>query len=179
MSDTEILQKIKEDKSKYVLFYRKYVNKIFKYSYYKLNCNKQDAEDVTSEVFLSTLEKIENIKTEADNWTVLPYLYITAKNIIIKRWNKTNRTVEISEYIEDNFSDNEDFTKEILDQYSAEEILKIVAKFDSESADVIFLKIYEDYTFAQISELLHISESAVKMRYYRIIANVTNLLKKV
>ncbi len=179
MSDSDILQKIKEDKSKYVLFYRKYVNKIFKYSYYKLNCNKQDAEDVTSEVFLSTLEKIENITTEGADWTVLPYLYITAKNIIIRRWNKTNRTVEISEYIEDNFSDNEDFTKEILDQYSAEEILKIVAKFDSESTDVLYLKIYEDYTFAQISELLHISESAVKMRYYRIVANVTNLLKKV
>jgi len=179
MTDTEILQLIKADKKKYILIYQKYVGKIYKYSYYKLNYNKQDAEDVTSEVFLSTLEKIDNISSESDNWTILPYLYITAKNIIIKRWKKMNRHVIVSEEMEENIPDSEDFTKEILDKYSAEEILNIINDFDDESKDILFLRIYEDYTFAEISSHIGMNESAVKMRYYRLLKNVTKKLMEV
>ena len=90
-----------------------------------------------------------------------------------------NRHVIVSEEMEENIPDSEDFTKEILDKYSAEKILNIINDFDDESKDILFLRIYEDYTFAEISSHIGMNESAVKMRYYRLLKNVTKKLKEV
>ena len=76
MSDLEILKVVQEDTGKFSLLYRKYVSKIYKYCYFSVNYSKEDAEDLTSQTFLQTFEKVTTIKLDKQHdFSILPYLY--------------------------------------------------------------------------------------------------------
>jgi len=179
VDDRELLDKTIKDRRAFAQIYRRYIDKIYKYCFFKLNYNKEEAEDITSQTFMIILEKIEGITLDTShNYSLLPYIYTVARNLIIKQWEKAGKTASLDEKLTDIIPDKVDMEDEIFNQLSAEEILEKLKDIDEQTKDIIFMKIYEGYKFNEISNLLAMSESAVKMRYYRAIELVTNTIKK-
>ena len=53
-----------------------------------------------------------------------------------------------------------------------EAIQRVLAKYDKEEQQIVRLKLFLEYTFREIAEVLHIPEATVKTKYYRAIRQV-------
>lgn len=116
--------------------------------------NKEDVEEAMQEAFMRLVYKSPEFNSEEHEKAWL--IRITSnicKDMLRSMWHK--RVVKTS-YIESYYDDPTDI-------HIMEEILKLSPKYK----DVIYLHYYEDYTVKNISEILKISESAVKMRLKR------------
>lgn len=116
--------------------------------------NKEDAEEAMQEAFYKLIYKrpLFNSSEHEKAWLIRITINI-CKDMLRSVWRKRVLTVEHIEKYYDNASDIH-----IMDK-----ILKLPAKYKA----VIYMHYYEDYSIKDISKILEISESAVKMRLKR------------
>ncbi len=120
--------------------------------------NSTDAEDVLQDVFVKYLNKKIQFKDEQHEkaW----FIRVTQNNCkdLLKRSEHKNSSLDSVSLKEEQFFKNDE-TK--IDVYK--KLLMLEPKYKS----VIVLYYYQDFTVAEISKALKISESAVKMRLKR------------
>lgn len=116
--------------------------------------NREDAEEAMQEAFLRLVYKSPVFESqEHEKAWLLRVSVNVCKDMLRSLWRKKVINLEEIEIYYDNPSE-----LNIM-----EEILKLPAKYK----DVIYLHYYEDYAVKQISEILKVTESAVKMRLKR------------
>lgn len=151
--------------------YDSYVKDIFRYSLFKLR-NKEEAEDVTSEVFSRVIEKgdlreIKDVKT---------WLIGMARNIVYDKYNDRSRYSEINEIF-----DKDESTS--VDEQVIPEDLKLKVKdalntLDDLTREVIVLKNWEDLKFKEIGEITNLNENTVKTIYYKGLDKIKGMVEK-
>lgn len=116
--------------------------------------NKEDVEEAMQESFIKLLYKSPQFTDEEHEkaWLIRVSINI-CKDMHRSMWHKKVVKTDSIENYYDNPSDIE----------IMEEILKLPAAYKA----VIYLYYFEDYTVKYISEILKITESAVKMRLKR------------
>ena len=72
----------------------------------------------------------------------------------------------------------EDFEIRVQDKEDVERIICIVNSLDALSQQIFRLKLFADYTFLEISNVLNIPESTAKTRYYSIIRKIRKTFKE-
>ncbi len=120
--------------------------------------NKEDAEDIFQEVFISLIKNINRIENE----THLKYWLIRTtinfcKNLHLCFWKKR---VSLEDTDLDKKYKNNDFSFDTELNIIRE---KIKSLSDKQKA-VIYLYYYEEYSIKEISNILKISEGTVKSR---------------
>lgn len=116
--------------------------------------NKEDVEEAMQEAFIRLVYKSPQfINEEHEKAWLIRVTTNICKDMLRSVWHK--RVVKM-EHIE-NYYDNPS------DIHIMEEILKLSSKYKA----VIYLYYFEDYTVKDISDILKITESAVKMRLKR------------
>jgi RNA polymerase sigma-70 factor (ECF subfamily) len=156
------------------LIYR-YYKEIYSYIY-KQTLKKELSMDLTQEIFINMLRSINNYdegKSAFRTW-----LYKIATNKLIdyyrsRQYKNTSIVVSIDDY---DLCDTEDFTISVENKQDAQIIINIVNRFDTSSQLILRLKLFAQYTFLEISAVLHISESTVKTKYYSIIKKVKKIV---
>ncbi len=143
--------------------YKNFVNDVYRYSYFLLR-NKEQAEDVTSEVFMSFFEK----KTLETVQSPKQYLISMTRNIIFDKFKET-KTQSLDE-LESNFvqiqADGQ-VDKTVIDEELLNLIKRKIDTLDDQTREVIILKVWEELQFNEIADVVKESESTVKLRYYR------------
>ena len=142
----------------------KYQSNIIKFVYGMIK-DKEAAEDITQEVFITIYNKLYmyNPQYKFSNWILQ-----IARNKCIDYIRKYKRVYEanIEEII--NVSSKEPSPEEILE---FKELKVVVERFINGLGDIdrqiVILRYTEDLTFLDISEIMTMSESAVKRRYYK------------
>lgn len=128
--------------------------------------NPQDAEDATQNTFVQYLKSDREFESEEH---IKAWLLRTAvnqsKNMVTAFWHRNKISWE--EYM-----DSIPF-EEPRDQALVEAVLSLPAGYRI----VIHLYYYEDYSVAEISDILHISESAVRSRLMRGRRKLKEILK--
>lgn len=133
--------------------YRLYGSMLFKIAMIHLG-NKEDAEEAVQEAYIKLLYKAPEFKEhEHEKAWLIRVITNICKNMLGTIWHKR---VEKMESLED-YCDNE------IDLHLIESVLKLPVKYKA----VIHLYYYEDYSVKEISQILKLSESAVKMRLQR------------
>ncbi|WP_315118698.1 sigma-70 family RNA polymerase sigma factor [uncultured Clostridium sp.] len=143
----------------------KYELPILKFIYNMVK-NKETAEDITQEVFITLYNKLYMYK---DQYKFSNWIFQIAKNKSIDYMRKYKRVHESNiEEIKDIAS------KEVSPEEAAQfkETKKKVEAFINSLEEIdrqIILLRYsrEEMTFSDISQILNISESSVKRRYYK------------
>jgi RNA polymerase sigma-70 factor (ECF subfamily) len=177
MDDRDLFERIQKNKSVFSKLYERYVDKIYRYVYFATNNSKETAEDITSQVFMKLLERIEYIELkEQYEFSVLPYLYTIARNLVYKSYKDSSNKVSLPEDDEISVSFSMDSTPQLISECSTERILALISKVDLLAKDIVYLKVCEDMTFDEIAEKLELGKSAVKMKYYRTLGVVSKLL---
>lgn len=129
--------------------------------------NMDDVDDLANNVYLSFAEqyhKIENIE-----FWLRRVLFLNFVNWYKK--NKTRRMIDIDDvyYLKENsFNPG--------DSVDAEKILSVLDTLSEDKQKIIKLRFYEDLKFAEIAEILHKSEDAVKKMFYRTIEELKDKL---
>jgi len=149
----------------------KYYKDIYAYMY-KQTLNKELSMDLTQEIFISMLQSISNYDEGKSSFRT--WLYKIATNKLIdyyrsRQYKNSSILVSIDDYA---LHETEDFTISIENKQEAQTIIGIVNRFDASSQLIVRLKIFAQYTFIEISNVLNVSESTVKTRYYSIIKKI-------
>jgi RNA polymerase sigma-70 factor (ECF subfamily) len=133
----------------------------------------ENAKDLTQEVFISMLGTIAGYdpKRGAGFRT---WLYKIATNKVVdyfrsRSYKSQSRTLSIDETLP---VSEEDFTERLADTDFCKSVCEYVGGSPPDTQQIFRLRIFGDYTFAQISAMLEVPESSVKSKYYRLISRL-------
>lgn len=152
-----------------------YVDQIYRFIYFKVG-RKEEAEDLTGDVFLKTWQYINEMGSEViDN--LRAFLYQTARNAVIDFY----RSRDQREFVALPEEDDEKPTMEIVDEKQdlvekielasdLEEVKKALQKIREEYREVIILRFVEEMSVKETAEILGKSEGAVRVLLHRAVA---------
>ncbi|RUA06921.1 MAG: RNA polymerase sigma factor [Fusobacteria bacterium] len=118
--------------------------------------NKEDAEDIAQEVFLTVYKSLKKFRNESGIYT---WVYRIAINKTYDFFRKKKETFELNEEIL-SIEDNEDVTTKVV----LEEKLKLIGKRERE---IILMKDIYGYKLREISKIKNMKLSTVKSIYYK------------
>jgi RNA polymerase sigma-70 factor, ECF subfamily len=140
--------------------YDQTVEQIFRFVYFKTG-ERAIAEDLTQNVYLKALEKINQLK---GNGSFTAWLYAIARNVIADYYRSKNKTISLQLIgeIADSGNGHNIESKETL-----EETLKALETLNEEEREVIVLHCVEEYSFEEIAKLTKKSPGALRILKHR------------
>ena len=166
--------KNKKDQDAFGELYDLYVEKIYRFVYFKIS-NKEEAEDITSTVFLKTWQYlIADSKKEVRSFSGL--VYQIARNSIIDfyRWKSTKQECSI-EHIKEISVEDDTYTSIEMDQ-DVESLMKTLRKLKQEYQEVVMLKHVEELSTAEVAEILGKSKTNVRVTLHRATKKLKDLI---
>lgn len=168
---TVIVRKaIEGDESSYKALYSKYAKAMYNICLRLLN-NKQDAEDVLQESFITAFKKIKELK---DPSTFGGWL----RKIVINNCHQQGRKVKLSFEELDSSDEIVDDDLNWMNEVPISEVHFAIRNLPDGCRKVFVLYTSEQYTHKDIAELLGISESTSKSQYLRAKKLLQQQLKK-
>lgn len=136
--------------------YRDYQGKVYGYILSKVN-SPQDAEDITSDVFVKVYEKLDTFdETKASLST---WIYTITRNTLTDYYRTRKVFAEIPETMETDTSVEDDVCNaEMLDN-----LAKALETLDERERDIIILRFYSGKTLKEIAGNMGISYAYVKV----------------
>ena len=124
----------------------------------------EDIEEIISDVFLAIWKNSENLNRHTN---IKEYLTGIAKNVTRNKYRSTELNYSISDY-EEKLFDN--FNIEKLSEEKEQDgiIKKALKNISDEEYNIFIMFYYNGKKIKEIAELLHLSESNVKVKLHRI-----------
>jgi len=163
----------KGDQGAFGQLYTLYFEKIYRFIYYRVG-HKEVAEDLAEEIFIKAYAKIATVSDS----TFEAWLYQIARNRVIDYYREKKLTVAL-----DGLENTLEYETNIIDIVNLKQqqkvFLKLLKELTTEQQIVIKLKFLEELTNAEISELLHKKEGAIRVIQHRAIAKLQELIKNI
>jgi RNA polymerase sigma-70 factor (ECF subfamily) len=170
--DIEIINRvINGDIEAYSHIINKYQDMIFKYVYYQFN-NYDEALDITQDIFITVLEALSSFRQESKFSTWLYSIMVNHCKNYRKKKNR-HRTVPLQinrgdEEIEFQLQDHRENTEEKIVTEDSLRILKEeIGKLPDDFREILTLRDIEGLSYNEISGILGINLSNVKVRIHR------------
>ncbi|PCJ62586.1 MAG: hypothetical protein COA79_03475 [Planctomycetota bacterium] len=158
LNDWDIILKVKKgDSNSFSFLIEKYSNRLFQFLYARLK-NKEDIEDILQESFLKAFKKIEqyNPKYKFSTWiyTIVYHEFCRhiKKNGRLKLLNDEDKLIYSDEKIVD------------LDQGN---VWAVARKLKPDQFTILWLKYEEELSVQEISVILKVSKTSVKVGLHR------------
>ncbi|WP_434751144.1 RNA polymerase sigma factor [Paenibacillus amylolyticus] len=147
-------QTISQPSDEVTNIYDTYADTLFRIAMIHLG-RREDAEEATQDTFIKWMEKAPAFN-DAEHQKAWLIRVITnhCKSLLRKGWRKREDKLEAVEHI-------------TLDNPEDQALIELVLTLPVKYRSVVHLYYYEDYAVRDISKILEISESAVKMRLQR------------
>ncbi|MBT6831456.1 sigma-70 family RNA polymerase sigma factor [bacterium] len=138
--------------------YEKYAQKIFAFVLHK-TFDRETAEDLTSQIFLKTLEKIESYNFQKSQFST--WLYSIARNCVIDHF----RTQHFEKNIDDiwDLNSGDDARKCAEKSLNFESLQKSMKKLKPAQREILTMRFWQDLSYAEIAEITDQSEANVRM----------------
>lgn len=133
----------------------------------KMSFSKEDAEDMTQEVFIKVYKNLYKFNGRC---RLLTWIFKIAVNTFNSEYRKKKRKVyfendDILSYLS---CDYEGYPENVLERKEdMREALVILNKLDFEQKNAVILRYIHDFSYKDIGHILGISEEAAKMKVYR------------
>jgi len=171
----------KKDKEAFIKTYDLYFNQIYRFVYFKVSI-REDAEDITSSVFLKTWDHVQN-KSIKDYKTLKSLLYKVARNLIIDHYRKNSSqaeqiSIDTGETDIDLPDKQQDIHKniEIADDYS--EIKEKLFELKDEYREVIVMRYINELSIGEIALNLDKNRGSVRVTLYRALKALRKIAKE-
>lgn len=169
--------KVKSDRSAAHELISKYYKEIYIFVY-KQTPNKEMAMDMTQEIFTSMLQSIDSFDEHKSSFRTWLYKIATYRLVDYYRSKYYKQTQMTEPLKEDIHTASKDFTIELEYKQDVEKVLGIVNTYDSKTQQILRLKLFADYTFVEISDMLGFPESTIKSSYYATINKIRKLMRR-
>ena len=180
MSDEELIEGIirTNDSHLFSQLYDRYVKVVYN-KCLGFSKSKEEAEDLTHDIFLKLFVKLRSFKGNSKFSTWLySFTYNHCVNYVQRDSEKKKPKVPIDSYLE-KFTDDE-IPDDSIFSLKSEKLKKVLELIDVNDKVVLLLKYQDDMSIKEIQETLGIGESAVKMRIKRakerVLTTYNNLL---
>jgi len=147
--------------------YDAYVRKIYAYVYYRTQ-HRETAEDLTSLVFLKALDKLGSF--DASRGTFSAWIYGIARNALTDHYRSARDTVDIDD-VWDLRSDS-DVVRDAEARERVEKLRPYLQALPKDQRELLFLRLWDGLSYAEIAELTGRSEDACKMAFSRTVAKL-------
>ena len=163
-------------------FYDKYISLVYNLAL-NYSVNKEDAEEITQDVFLTVFKKMSIFRHESkiETWIYRVAInksldYLKAK----KRFKRNfmNDGVSIDQVSESEFSDFNHHGVVLESKEAIRQIYRCINKLSEDHKTVIILLKIENRTYSEVAKIMKISVGAVESLFIRSKKKLDDLLNK-
>jgi len=162
-----LIDAAKTDPAEFGKLYRRYVDKIYNYIYYRTGSVK-DAEDLTGKVFFKAMSHINGYKHMGLPFSA--WLYRIAHNLVANYHRDRSRNKEIPlENIPGQVLPQKAVQPEthIVRSQEVEDLLDTIRGLADNRQELLILKFVDQLSNAEIGQIMRKSEGAIKSLYHR------------
>lgn len=153
--------------------YDHYLPPIFRYVFLKVG-NKQDAEDLTHEVFLSAWQNLGDYRPQGHPFS--SWLYQIAHNRVIDHYRTKKSHLDL-EMVDESFVRLASTTERDLDlAMDMGKVMVAIKKLKEDQQDVLLMRFVEDLSHKEIAEIIGKNEGAVRLIQHRALAELRESL---
>jgi RNA polymerase sigma-70 factor (ECF subfamily) len=142
--------------------YDLYIKKIYEFIYFKTH-HKQIAEDLTSQTFLKSLENINKYDFKKGKFS--SWLYAVARNTVIDHYRTQKHDLNIEDAWD--LSSDDDIVSDAENKEKIKKLKTHLKKLTGDQRDVIILRVWDNMSYKEISEIIGKSEANCKMIFSR------------
>lgn len=162
-----LIDAAKADPAAFGELYKRYVDKIYNYIYYRTGSVK-DAEDLTGRVFFKAMGHIKGYKHMGLPFSA--WLYRIAHNLVANYHRDRSRKKEIPlENLPGQVFPQKDPQPEsrIVHSQEVEDLLETIRGLADNRQELLILKFVDQLSNAEIGQIMRKSEGAIKSLYHR------------
>jgi RNA polymerase sigma-70 factor (ECF subfamily) len=174
ISDDEIIDLVLGGNSRaYGELYKRYLDEIYRYLYYRVARNQQEAEDLAQEVFLNAWEAISKTRKRKKKSNFRALAYRIAHNLSVDRWRTHKDEKPLQE--EDLGVMGADFVtpeKKVLAQEQSQALAAAVRELDPQLQNVFICRFINQLSHAETAQSLGLKEGHVRVLQYRALKKI-------
>lgn len=149
-------------------FYNEHIDKVYRFVFFRVNCETDLAQDLVSEIFLKA---VEHFKDYDKNISTSAWIMTIARNHLANYW-RDKKPVGLIPETEDGLSEGVWLTAALAlfkkDQ-SKQELANLLESLDREAKEIVTFHYLLGYSYAEIAGMLQMTEIAVKVAAHRAI----------
>lgn len=153
----------------FLVYYHEYKDKIFNYFWYRIDFNRDLAEDLTSEVFVKALTHFDSFDATR---SFQAWIYAIAKNHLLNYYRTAGREVELS-WANDQCRDQ---LREVEIGLDLENIILTIRTLEPYHCEVLLLRFVDGFDNREIAQLLEKDEGAVRTQLSRALTTLREKL---
>jgi RNA polymerase sigma-70 factor (ECF subfamily) len=161
-SISEMVARAKEDPVRFAPLYQRFIEPVYRYLYSRVG-NRQDAEDLAAQTFLSALQALPRYRHR--NFSA--WLFSIARNKAMDHFRKSGR--EVNAEIPDYFAIPSHIPEQVSQTQEMQKLFGLVQSLRPYDQELIRLRYVADLTFAEMGAVLGKNEDAVKKALYRLL----------
>jgi RNA polymerase sigma-70 factor (ECF subfamily) len=165
------------DTNAFSFLYEQNVTRIYNYIYYRIG-SETDAEDLTARVFFRAFGHINTYVEKGVPFSA--WLYRIAHNLIANFHRDSHRRKEVALEDQPEIPHHTDHPESaLMKSQEVEQLLKGIRRLSSDRQQLLILKFVEDYSNAEIAQIMDKSEGAIKSLYHRALIALREEMKRI
>lgn len=154
--------------------YDLHVDRIYRHIYYRVS-NKEDAEDLTQQVFINAWKAMPRYKRTSSPFPA--WLMTISHNLIVNYYrSKKDKDIINSEIPATNIDSNPEKLAEI--SFDQQQLKKVILKLPNEQQQVILMSLVEGFTNKEIAAAMRKKEGAIRVIQYRALKKIRSLMDR-
>ncbi len=157
--------------------YQATVDLISRHVFFKVR-TLEDAQDIVSQVYIQYAQSIIMKNRTVDNVTA--YLTTIANHLCVAYYKskaKESVIISVDEDLIETVSDDTDVEEEAFDHIESEHLWKMVRQLSEMEQKILIGKFRFNQTFKELGEKLGLNENTVKVKYYRSLKKMKNMIE--
>jgi RNA polymerase sigma-70 factor, ECF subfamily len=163
-SEAGDVQKAQRDPTAFAALYRRYVTPIYRYVYSRVG-NRNDAEDLTSQVFTEALASLPHYREQG---TFAAWLLTIAARRIVDHYRQTRPQLPL-DAATDRPADGRSPLSQAIHNEKLAQLAGLISRLDEDKQEFLRLRFAGELTYAEIGHVTGRSEAAVKMAMNRLL----------
>ena len=160
----------KNNTAAFSVLYDRYVQSIYRYLYYRVG-SAPEAEDLTSQTFLSALEALPRYHHQGN---FAAWLFRIARGKVIDYVRRQQKQLPLKETY---LAEATDLLAQVADSAEIAQIWSLIHRLEEDEQELIRLRYTAGLPFAQIAVILGSNENKVKKSLYRLVARLQSQLE--
>ena len=165
------------DEEAFGQLYDKYADSIYRFILVRVS-NQEEAQDLTSEVFLKSWQYLSSAEKTIENFKAL--IYRVARNLVIDFYrSKKNFALSLSDLEWGKLIDEESsLPDDVAKKDELAQIYKALEKIDSAQRDLLLMRYFDDLSVPEIAAVLGKSQGAVRVAMHRALRELKSVLRE-
>jgi RNA polymerase sigma-70 factor (ECF subfamily) len=175
-SETKLIKEAVRGKSSaFGSLYDYYQPMIYRFVFVKVG-RREDAEDITHQVFLSAWQNIEGYTHRGHPFS--SWLYQIARNQIVDHYRAKRNETSLEKMDPEYFVAPATAHFDLSTKMEIEKVRVAIAELKPDYQDIIILRFVEDLPLKEVADVVEKSEGAVKLMQHRAIKELQRILEK-